>query len=353
VCAAVGIKLPAQRHRALALAALVTAWTKNKGLPDNCPEFPEKKPTGEKLNGPPAWVRAEVETWRNMAGVVQVGKDKYELKPRTAKPHLKNNPPEPELPPQDHPPEGDLFGEIKSARMAGILAEWTSGKPTEHFKKKYSVQELLDAGIPKSDLAAAGIIKDGFGTPGHIDLYQPVNQSRLAEILTETFNEVVYPMRVKRALEKGMPGKQKNQSIIPAIAIPWWEKNERTAAAQGTLLAEATEAELQGKIKREAHEQWVREMERRAEDKNFVRRDAFYDLMAECGVIVYGTINRFEPAYLKAIAAQRAAERKIPDDVWVQVMELLRGTLPAAIDALRADIERGVNAVAERVKKGQ
>lgn len=338
VCAALGIKLPKQSNRARKLRDPVVDWTRQENLPPGARPFPAKAQYG--------WERAAVVRWN-------------EERKKIANCQLPIAKSPQDLPPQGNAPEGELFPQPateadEKIRLGKLFSKWREGKSSIKDERVLFAHGLIRSDqmrIPDDggeeiyggvEAVAQAIMKEFPGTVVH------------AQYVSDWLKGKRYPC-TKPGVPP-MPAPHQSGRFSRSQIIEWYREYvlpEQAAAPKefgalgGTMQdarsrKEAADAEMA--------EMAARQM-READDQNYLRRDVFYDLMAECGVIVFGNCNRFEPALLKKVG-EKCNELAVPEPDRVRFMDLLRAVLPAAIDGLRNEIAAGIDGVKTRTKTG-
>lgn len=341
VCAALGIKLPAQRNRANKLRAPVIAWTRGEELPVGASSFPAKTKHG--------WERAAVLRWDEDRRL----KMEYGTKkPSNPQPSTLN--PQPALPSQSKPAaDGELFDvasaqELRKGRFDRLQDMYLRPEAYEKKIAKFEIEEL------KSERPWL-FEKEGATKKSGVTIPEYCSQSEFARVVSELYNVPVYPMRVSRAVnEEGMPGKMANQSIKTSLALPWWEQHivQKETSAQGTLFNQAQAAEQQKKIDE------ARRVRLELEEFERVRSIKWIETaIVESFLRGYGAwLGRYQDKFVEGkegmleLCFQLVTEHFGGDEAkMAKLRPALRARMIAANDAMKAAVNQEAAAVLEKI----
>lgn len=232
---------------------------------------------------------------------------------------------------------------LRTERMESIRAFWTEGKPPKFFKD-YALQDLLDAGIPREDLAKAGIAKGETGD--NPELKSEVSLRDCASLMSDHYGEYVSVTAISRAVnDKGAP-RRKNGRIVPAELIPWWDVHERNGAADagehGNLFSQAQQAELQRKIDMAKRERLELEAVEKANSDKWMLVEYHNASMQRAGGIAWGRFSAIVEKELPEAHEAKLRQLEVPPELLTEIMTHIRSTHLAAVDNLQKEMEKMV-----------
>lgn len=372
LCAAVGIALPQQRVRANKLRELVAGWKDGKGLPPGCPPFPERKKG--------LWPYIAVVEWGIAAGVTNAGKDKWELKPEQKlksgnAEKLKTQIPTAGggLPTQDKPAEGELFPE-SGVPFDKLLDLW---EDKLRYPEKWLQQPIQAGQLKKLEVHRPHLFspRAGIGSPpnaGGISENVGGGQDGVAGWINNNYpGQVVNQMTVCRWLKGEMlpPGCKEN--FPPAEGRGTWKTDKVRVWCDTYLPKQATQQGLaitlqaaldQEKLDEIEHNKWQREMERRRDDANYISIAEALALMHEFYRAMFQRVDATEKTWPKSFLDKLGySSLKLEDGTMLPpnspllnaVTEVLRGWLPGQNEALKLEMQRAVEALANRAENTQ
>lgn len=371
VCAALGIKLPQQRPRALRIRDQVAAWTRGENVPTGIPVFPAK------VKG--YWPYVKVVEWGVAAGVTAAGKDKWELKPapkvqgkqgsgfRVETSNLKPSTSTPNLPPAEKPAEGELFNP-ESTGFEQTLDLWQDKlenplKWQEAPIQKWQITELKRQRPELFETKASGAVAGDSENIGG-------GQDGVAAWINLHFpGHAVHQMMVSRwvngkELPPGcaelFPASERSGRFKTADVRSWCEKYLPKSMLQPGLAMTLQAALDQEKLDEIQHNQWQREMERRADDRNYVRRDAVWGLITEFARAMFSRVDATERTWPKQFAERLQGFRvqgsgsetfNLQPETVAALVDAFRAWLPGQNEALKREMEQAVAALESRSKE--
>ena len=345
LCAALGIALPAQRVRANKLRQMVAGWKDNQNLPPGCPPFPAR------VKG--LWNYVGVVEWGIAAGVKNTGKDNWVLQPPPVKPKPPVKPAE--LPPQEHPPEGELFQESGFEQTLDLWQDklenplkWQEA-PIQLWQLKELQRRRPQLFEGKKAAAAGQVVSENIGG----------GQDGVAGWINNNYpGQVVNQMTVCRWLKGEMlpPGCKEN--FPPAEGRGTWKTDKVRTWCDAFLPKHATQQGLaitlqaaldQEKLDEIAHNQWLREMERRRDDANYLSIAECLALLHEFFRAMYLAVDATEKTWPKQFG-EMIADGTTPEQL-TALIERFRAWLPGQNEALKKAMQQAVESLEKRTEK--
>jgi hypothetical protein len=243
-------------------------------------------------------------------------------------------------PPQSKPPEetAEHLG-LRAARLGAIAAYWAEGKPIKWFKE-YNPQDLIDAGIPKSDLARAGIIKTADGEAQH-DLSKPVTLRKCALIMGDIYGHTIDPMRLTRAFQRGAPGRYINGLIVPARLLAWWNENEKEANDKsGVMFDELRKVELQRKTAEARKATAEADEIERANDNKWMLVEYHNATLQKAGGVAWARFCAIIEKELPMAHDAKLRQLNVTPELLTAIMTHIRTSHLAAADSLQKEMEK-------------
>src|SRR6185369_81627 len=308
---ALGYPIPKQRNRKAALLKQVREWSENSGLPKGCPPWPVKGKNGY-------WVRKQVVAlarWLGQ-GKVESGKRKAEsgngkhptssgsvASPATIRPL-----PQPELDgtaggTRGSTAEGELFAGLESGFEA-TLDQWEDKLkfPDKWVQAPIQLWQLKLLQKHRPHLFQAEEADGTAGTHGSTGPEDGINLGGgvrgVANYINRNYPWVpCHHMRVQRWItsdelpsgcREPFPASYDGAGRWRKAQVDAWVVRYFPRPAQGQELAVNIDSyREQMERRRLDHEEWVRQQERAAADKNYVRVDVLLDYAGELGRAVF------------------------------------------------------------------
>ena len=356
IAAAVGIKLLAQRNRRAQQLAEIRAWTKNEKLPPGAPPFPVAQRNGY-------WLRKEVVAWG--ATRAETGNRKPEKgngKHRTPNiEHRTSNERDGELPPQPDAPAGELFeskAQQYQRRLDFLEDKFLNPQNYPESKiAKFEIDELrqnrpqIFAKLePESESAKMGggpATKNIGGGHRGVALYVRNNYPWIS----------CNHMTVQRWVtgEYLPPGCRENFPPADASGHRWlraevdaWLTRYCPQSPQGQSLP-LNIVELRDQAEKEEieHQRWLREAERQATDKNYIRVDAMLGFAEEVGNAAFQAAYQTERERVR-LFEHDAAVLAAPEDERNRWLATVRRLVPAESALVAGELRKALGALRER-----
>lgn len=366
IAVALGHRIPKQTNRRAALLARVRTWMKNTQLPAGCPPFPERLAA----NG--YWPRKQVEALRQWLGPDAARPARpgaRSVRPASRRGEAASPPPpalaEAELPPQPVPAgEGDLFSltpdqirEANKQRLQRNLLIHLGKLPSPQPLRVMEINELVAAGlIPKVETEVLGPT-EGDAEPARL-LGGGVRG--VANFIRQNFPWVACDHMTVQRWKRGeyLPAGCTENFPPPDEAGRWeraavedWVRRYLPANPVGqalplNIVAERDQAELE----RIEHDRWLRQQERAAADKNYIRVDEMLAYADEIGRAVFRAPYRFEKDLVR-LFAERPELAAMPEAERERLVGAMRDLVPGAMEKLCGEMQAAVQSILQRMQE--
>lgn len=212
--------------------------------------------------------------------------------------------------------------------------------------RRAAVADILNNDDPNK--RSVDLVKSSVSSPnGSLPIAQSANGlTEIAHILAQHFKvdcrkQYVDRWRKGESIPRGAPvfppPDPKSNRFIVADCLAWYEKwvlpgqngNNQTPS----LFANLTQERDRNELEEIEHQRWLREAERKADDKNYVRRDVMDSIILDCakGVSRLAT-DAFEKT-LPTLFKEKLAEAGLATD---KIMELHRSACAQANDQFQS-----------------